>query len=145
MKLEIGMYIRTKTGIAKITDIICGQDVKFDNDNIFENDGLKQHHRYDGISTGDYFFKHDVIKISNNIIDLIEEGDYVNGYKIDYINSKCETPFLRSNQPYRVDNTLYSTLVEKGKDYNQPLHFYNEDIKSIVTKEQFESMKYEVK
>ena len=72
----------------------------------------------------------------------LEEGDYVNGYKIDYINSKCETPFLRSNQPYRVDNTLYSTLAKKGKDYNQPLHFYNEDIKSIVTKEQFEAMKY---
>lgn len=83
-------------------------------------------------------------KFYDNLIDLIEVGDYVNGYKIDYTNLKCETPFLRSNQPYRVDNTLYSELIKKGKDYNQPLHFYNDDIKSILTKEQFNSMKYVV-
>lgn len=136
MKLEVGMYVRTKKGM--MAKIISKEDVSgslhkeeivfiLDNGNRLALNSRK------------------VIKASHNIIDLIEEGDYVNGYKIDYINSKCETPFLRSNQPYRVDNTLYSTLVEKGKDYNQPLHFYNEDIKSIVTKEQFESMKYEVK
>ena len=136
MKLEEGMYVRTKKGM--MAKIISKEDVSgslhkeeivfiLDNGNRLALNSQK------------------VIKARYNIIDLIEEGDYVNGYKIDYINSKCETPFLRSNQPYRVDNTLYSTLIEKGKDYNQPLHFYNEDIKSIVTKEQFESMKYEVK
>ena len=136
MKLEEGMYVRTKKGM--MAKIISKEDVSgslhkeeivfiLDNGNRLALNSRK------------------VIKARYNIIDLIEEGDYVNGYKIDYINSKCETPFLRSNQPYRVDNTLYSTLAEKGKDYNQPLHFYNEDIKSIVTKEQFESMKYEVK
>lgn len=136
MKLEEGMYVRTKKGM--MAKIISKEDVSgslhkeeivfiLDNGNRLALNSRK------------------VIKARYNIIDLIEEGDYVNGYKIDYINSKCETPFLRSNQPYRVDNTLYSTLIEKGKDYNQPLHFYNEDIKSIVTKEQFESMKYEVK
>lgn len=135
MKLEEGMYVRTKKGM--MAKIISKEDVSgslhkeeivfiLDNGNRLALNSRK------------------VIKARYNIIDLIEEGDYVNGYKIDYINSKCETPFLRSNQPYRVDNTLYSTLVEKGKDYNQPLHFYNEDIKSIVTKEQFESMKYKV-
>ena len=127
MKLEEGMYVRTETGIAKITDIICGQDVKFDNDNIFENDGLKQHHRYDGISTGDYFFKHDVIKISNNIIDLIEVGDYVNGLVVTRICFDEET------------GERYLNMYGSISDWN------NEDIKSIVTKEQFESMKYEVK
>lgn len=129
-ELKEGMYIRTLLGnIYKI------QDEEFE---------IKQ-----SAFTGDILYKKNnefetITKASYNIIDLIEEGDYVNGYKIDYINLNCETPFLRSNQPYRVDNTLYSTLIEKGKDYNQPLHFYEEDIKSIVTKEQFNSMKYEV-
>lgn len=120
MKLEEGMYIRNEDGyILNLTkENIYGYKSLIGNSNI----KIKSH----------------------NIIDLIEVGDYVNGYKIDYINLNCETPFLRSNQPYRVDNTLYSTLIEKGKDYNQPLHFYEEDIKSIVTKEQFDSMKYEV-
>ena len=138
MKLEEGMYVRTKKGIAKVLGRVK------DPTNYYYKMLITD--RYLEINDDtEYIHELDIIKFRKSIIDLIEEGDYVNGYKIDYINSKCETPFLRSNQPYRVDNTLYSTLAEKGKDYNQPLHFYNEDIKSIVTKEQFESMKYEVK
>jgi hypothetical protein len=63
-----------------------------------------------------------MIKHSPNIIDLIEVGDYVNGYPVidigqDYI---CVCDFGKSED-----------LIE-------------EDIKTIVTKEQFESMKYKV-
>lgn len=133
MKLKVGMYVKYTRGaingyvpprIAKITDCSDKDLIKIDN--------------------GQVILKADILKASYNIIDLVEVGDYVNGYKIDYINLKCETPFLRSNQPYRVDNTLYSTLIEKGKDYNQPLHFYNEDIKTILTKEQYESNVYRI-
>ena len=141
MKLEEGMYVRTKDGLIRkcVTVDLEDTDAYELDDYIYVKYG-DEINWLDEAELEKY-----ISKSSYNIIDLIEEGDYVNGYKIDYINSKCETPFLRSNQPYRVDNTLYSTLAEKGKDYNQPLHFYNEDIKSIVTKEQFESMKYEVK
>lgn len=128
------MYVRYIRGmingyvpprVAKIVDCSDNKLVKIDNEQII--------------------LRSDIIgEPSFNIIDLIEVGDYVNGYKIDYTNLKCETPFLRSNQPYRVDNTLYSELIKKGKDYNQPLHFYNDDIKSILTKEQFNLMKYVV-
>ena len=140
MKLEVGDYVRTKNnGVCKLYR-------EFHEDSV--DVGICVFHEIDGFFTDkeeiNYIEKDDILKSSKNIIDLIEEGDYVNGYKIDYINLNCETPFLRSNQPYRVDNTLYSTLIEKGKNYNQPLHFYNEDIKSILTKEQFESMAYEV-
>lgn len=133
MKLKKGMYVRTKYGIIDKVTIDYNGHCNNPNCNCKHVSCKKN-----------YYDDEDIVKASYNIIDLIEEGDYVNGYKIDYINLNCETPFLRSNQPYRVDNTLYSTLIEKGKDYNQPLHFYEEDIKSIVTKEQFDSMKYEV-
>lgn len=65
--------------------------------------------------------KKDIINASYNIIDLIEVGDYVNGRKIDFIS----------------EDTLYS-------DYNNADYYYfeKEDIKSIVTREQFESMEY---
>ena len=142
MIIEEGMYVRTKKGIAKITNLD-------DLDNVAWTD---QKGIFFGIQrpSGMLHFELDddgyLIGVpSYNIIDLIEVGDYVNGYKIDYINLNCESPFLRSNQPYRVDNTLYRTLIEKGKNYNQPLHFYEEDIKSIVTKEQMEAIKYEMK
>ena len=126
-KLEVGMYVRTKSQIGKVSNIYERID-----DNMVFDMGRYQ-----------YYFS-EIKKASHNIIDLIEVGDYVNGYLIDYINLTCETPFLRSERPYRVDNTLYSTLKEKGRDYNQPLHFYNEDIKSVLTKEQFSSREYKV-
>ena len=137
MKLEVGMYVRIKKGcICKILRETYSKYLLKNKEFCYEVDKP--------INANCELYKENISKASHNIIDLIEVGDYVNGYLIDYINLTCETPFLRSERPYRVDNTLYSTLKEKGRDYNQPLHFYNEDIKSIVTKEQFESMEYKI-
>ena len=67
-----------------------------------------------------------ILKHSKNIIDLIEEGDYVNGYKVKGIDKDgdvfIEIPF-ENNSGYR--------LTDK--------------IKSIVTKKQFAQMDYKVK
>lgn len=57
-------------------------------------------------------------KSSPNIIDLIEVDDYVNGERVFF-----------------VDNKAYTV---EGNDYTES------EIKSIVTKEQFESMEYKV-
>ena len=64
------------------------------------------------------YYKH-----SDNIIDLIEVGDYVNGNEIYKISFDSLGLIL--------ETTTYFKLREK-------------DIKSIVTKEQFESMSYKV-
>ena len=61
-----------------------------------------------------------IVKHSKNIIDLIEVGDYVNGH---YVYEKLEDG--------RV-HIIAGLLLDK------------EDIKSIVTKESFNSIKYEV-
>ena len=68
----------------------------------------------------DVCVKSNVIKASHNIIDLIEVGDYVNGELVEYIE------------------------VDSYKDYviNSGYWCKQKDIKSIVTKEQFESMQY---
>ena len=66
----------------------------------------------------------DIINASYNIIDLIEVGDYVNGMRIDDID-------IHSKRLYREMRYDYEIIVEK-------------DIKTIVTKEQFESMQYKV-
>ena len=115
MKLEVGMYVRTKDGaIAKVEQII-DNEIHFDIKPIF-SDGECLGYRW--------FYVKDVIKSSYNIIDLIEIGDYVNGEKVAYINDKREL--------------LFCTMM---KEHNS--NWINEeDIKSIVTKEQFESMKY---
>ena len=63
-------------------------------------------------------------KASHNIIDLIEVGDYVNGSKVINIGKETKTIFCELGH-----------LTEE----------YHCKIKSIVTKEQFEAIKYEVK
>lgn len=65
----------------------------------------------------------EIIKASYNIIDILEVGDYVNGNEIYRINWDSLGLIL--------ETTNYSKLREK-------------DIKSIVTKEQFEQMAYKV-
>lgn len=72
----------------------------------------------------------ELLKSSPNIIDLIEVGDYVNGYKVSF---KDKEPVMGKfvQCDYRV---LYGTTNH--------YRFYEEDIKSIVTKEQFEAMEY---
>ena len=62
-----------------------------------------------------------VDNFSDNIIDLIEVGDYVNGYRVTYV---------------------YPNLIKV--DSTDIWEIHSHDIKSIITKEQFNSVKYEV-
>lgn len=73
--------------------------------------------------------KGNLIKSSPNIIDLIEVGDYVNGMEVTSIEEDIEGKYVFG----------YSCEGFEGETM-----FYNKDIKSIVTKEQFESIEYKV-
>lgn len=113
--MKIGEFIRTKEGC--IFQII-GQSKRVDH-TLYDTDNF-------GICSSTVL-KEITKKHSPNIIDLIEEGDYVNGYKV-----------------FQKEGTLLTT---KGDGINRsgyiiPISQYGEDIKSIVTKEQFEQMKY---
>lgn len=132
MKLEVGMYVRTNLGeIAKLIESRHFEN-ETGNYNYLVTDKEIKKAIYD-----DQKNEH-IIKASYNIIDLIEEGDYVNGSIVDdfYTTYNEETDSIVrkgviTNDCY-LENSLNSWLEEK-------------DIKSIITKEQFESMKYEVK
>ena len=122
MKLEEGMYVRTKNnGICKLYR-------EFHEDSV--DVGIGVFPEIDGFFIDeeeiDYIEKKDVLKASYNIIDLIEEGDYVNGLPVTRICIDDET------------NEKYLNMFGSISEYE------SEDIKSIVTKEQFDSMKYEV-
>lgn len=133
MKLEVGMYVRYTRGmingyvpprIARIVD--CSDDLLIKIDN------------------GQCILRDDVIKASHSLIDLIEVGDYVNGYKVLEI---CTDNF-ELNNPLNVKALKLEFIKE---DINPNIPFFkrynfitNSEIKSIITKEQFESVKYEV-
>lgn len=117
MELKEGMYVRYKTlsNRIKIAKIIEIDKKVLDLDN-------------KDCTTEKYI----IGEPSHNIIDLIEVGDYVNGYKVVEIDEYG--PISSPKQKYlKVDcSKLFNAL-------------YIENIKSIVTKEQFESMEYKIR
>ncbi len=118
MKLEVGMYVRfkDKRGIEYIRKI-----VNIPEDNRYASLYLDKEANYSyGLSPKN------VIKASYNIIDLIEVGDYVNGL------------------PVTKTSEYFSTHEKYIELYGTCSNWENEDIKSIVTKEQFESMEYRI-
>jgi len=101
--MKVGDYVRNKKGIIGKIKLIDNQTELYD--------------LY--LIKNKWYKKEEIIKSSPNIIDLIEVGDYVNGFYV--IN----------------------------KPFNQRIHtefddFFEEDIKTILTKEQFSSMEYKV-
>ena len=117
MKLEVGMYVKTKKGIHKI--------------NYFINNNYTQKFTYiDNKGVSNILENDEIIKASHNIIDLIEVGDYVNGYPVYEI---IEYP--DNTRAIVIADDYKSIIWEESPQY----------IKSILTKEMFESMSYEVK
>ena len=114
MKIECGEYVRTRAGhFYKITRI--------------DENGLIY---WNKIQCGWNMeqLKDIVVKHSKNIIDLIEVGDYVNGYKVTRIE----------------DNYYPKTKCIICENYNVKHIFDNRTIKNIVTHEQFSSIEYKL-
>ena len=117
-EIKVGDFIRTKEGyVGKILRL--GDEFSYDC--IFGSGDCKYAVSFHGI-----------VKHSPNIIDLIEVGDYVNGYKVlEKIKSN-----IRENGIHILIFRTHSSETWET--------FFEDEIESIVTKEQFESMKYEV-
>ena len=82
----------------------------------------------------DLIFKNNIVKHSPNLIDLIECGDYVNGKEVKHI-----ADFEGIEQPIRKVIFVDETHLIPGETAE------NEDIKTIVTKEQIEFISYKIK
>lgn len=118
--LKVGEYGRTNLGhIIIFAWIENGNGKRYDNKVILiENEHVTDYF---------YYFKIDerIIKHSRNIIEIIEAADYVNGEKVLYT--------------YKPDNTgeIPYVLTIKGR-------IYEDDIKTILTKEMYENKCYKV-
>ena len=120
--IEMGEYIRTKKGeIMKVTSIPVKQ----------EDDDIVTYQTDKGWAE----LESDIVKHSKNIVDLIEIEDYVNGEKVVdifdiYLNEENEE--LASKRVL----TKYRKAQYTGLDLQY--YLYEEDIKSVLTHEQYE-------
>ena len=114
MDVEEGMYVRTKDGL--IDKVIIDYKGCCNSPNCNCKHVSCEHNYYD---------EENIIKASDNIIDLIEIGDYVNGKEVLNISE-----FKDGSRYIEFDEGRYLC-----KNYQ---------IESIVTKEMFDSVKYEV-
>lgn len=123
-EIKVGEYVRTKDGvIAKVT-YVDAMMVDCDRD-VFDLNNLAM------MEIPTEYIEEYIVKHSSNIIDLIEEGDYVNGYKVLDVVEDMKTGELHLEMPMDYTNPELGDCT-----------IYNKDIKNVVTKEQFERMKY---
>ena len=122
MKSEVGMYVRTNDGyinkikkVNKFNVLVYGRDLFGEELNIPNNE---------------------ITKASYNIIDILEENDYINGLRVEK-NKYGE---------------LYTSYVYYGGDIGKQCEVYTTWLKelkedmiySVVTHEQMEQMAYKV-
>lgn len=107
MKLKEGICVRTLNGIVQIAEI---------KDCVMTD-------------TKGYMHYGDFIKASHNIINLIEENDYVNGKKI----TRIIPPDVLGDEEL-TDKRIFSGDEE----------IFEDDIETVLTKEKFENEAYKV-
>ncbi len=74
-------------------------------------------------------------KHSSNIIDLIEVGDYVNGYKVYDISTEYLVDINKDGKILHIEKEGFiNATITEGED----------NIKSICTKEQFAAAEYKL-
>ena len=112
MKLEVGQFVRTKDGYIS-------QYKYYDTTNAYMEKLLC-------IPLNNVTFANieDIVKASYNIIDILEEGDYVNGVEIINIDDEWIT---MSDKQVPILKSIANGMI-----------------KSIVTHEQMEQMAYKV-
>lgn len=111
-EIKIREYVRTKEG------------------NIYKITSYdKETNKYHSLEGKFWFiiFPRDIVKHSPNIIDIIECGDYVNGMKVLEV---C------------INSPSGSWLEVDCNKTSEDCTLWNDDIKDVVTKEQFNQMKY---
>lgn len=120
MKIEKGQYVRTKNyGIKKVLDVYNEDKIELDKTNAFGILGVCEN------------VENIIGNPSNNILELVQIGDYINGSRVIKIQEVENYP------------DLLNVKIEKA-DFRYDIHetIFEKDVESILTKEQFENQVY---
>lgn len=139
-EIKVNEYVRTTNGkIAKY--IGYNKELEL---HMFDK-GIKWHYEYytDIFEEDEFneFINKDIVKHSKQLIDLIEIGDYVNGYRIlaieDSIYKNSKRILIYKNQKEKYERWIYI------QEYDGKIHT-QDDLVEILTKEQFDANCYKV-
>lgn len=129
--MKVGDYVRTKYGIKQIYEIDNNKTAWKYKFKLKKQDG-------DGCIDLGCFSDSDVIKSSANIIDLIKLGDLVRLFMEDDVDKEDTNTF----EVVAIPNDRKTIGVFTG-DFE--IEFFPIDnLRGIVTKEQFERMEYRI-
>ena len=127
-EISIGYYVRTpKQGICIISHI--NKPFKDDDKNKV---CLCQNSKVAFVSINTI----KQLKHSKEIIDLVEEGDYVNGKRV--IKANCRFTYIDDDSSYGESE------IENGLDLGDELIYWSSEIKSIITKEQIKQIEFRI-
>lgn len=139
-KIEVGEYIRTYEGI--IGKVLEDEDIR-ENGVYIDTTFLD-----DYVDETNFVKYEDIKKHSLNLIDLIEENDIV---KLEYYVRKYGKRITRrfeiehiSDEVIYFDNRYCSFCYDLKQHLYRDGKGYNPKLKSIVTKEQFKSIEYNI-
>ena len=124
MKLEVGQFVRTKDGYIS-------QYKYYDTTNAYMEKLLCI-----PLSNGTFANIEDIVKASYNIIDILEEGDYVNGSKV--MKTHCKLEYIDDDSDTGVNE------VDDGLELENGWIYFEYEVETIVTHEQMEQMAYKV-
>lgn len=133
MEICVNDYVRTKEGRIEKVKVINKYGIvhKHDSDNDTFDTGINWY-----AESGREINEEDIKIHSKNIIDLIQEGDIVNGKKIEAI---IDGLLKSEGVAERVLCFETDFPIEKGLRC-----YHNCDIKTILTKEQYEQNSYKI-
>lgn len=129
VEIQVGKFGRTNLGKIFIFAYIENAQGERYKNKVILSDGKKIINEF-------YYFEKDekIVKESFNLIDLIEAGDYVNGTQVDEFDDEDGNLYLGFG--------IYTDSCMDCIEEVRPLSTV--EIKTIVTKEQFEAMEYKV-
>lgn len=114
MDIEIGDYVRTSDGIKRIIKINIGKEATYYGTYILDT-------KYKGSNS---IARKNILNHNKDIIELVEVGDFVNGKYVFDVFEENGQKFIK---------------VDCMRGY-----YYQNEIKTILTKEQYEQYAYKV-
>ena len=137
--IKVGEYVRTESLICKIVGITTSKYLINNNKLCFEVDTF--------VNSNQELYLEDIIKHSPNLIDIIEDGDFC---KIEFYSPSYEKRRTRIFEVSKIDEyitfeNMHCDFFMINGEWSNGDKELNPVIKSIVTKEQFESVSYKVK